>query len=333
MLLLVLATTARLAIQTPAGDDLDRFITAEMARRQVPGLSLAIIQDGKIQARAYGVLEQGSTRPVTTETLFQAGSISKPVAAAGALRLVEQGKLSLDAPVNDYLTGWKVPANRFTATRPVTLAGILSHTAGLTVHGFPGYAVNTQVATVRQVLDGAPPANTAPIRVDTTPGSIWRYSGGGYTVMQQMVADVTGRPFPEVLRESVLLPFGMTSSSYAQPLPAELAARTAAGYYQDRSLVEGRWHLYPEMAAAGLWTTATDLARFAVGIQETLAGRSPAVLSQAMARRMTTEVMGGYGLGLALSKRGEARSSSVTTAGTRDSTPCSRRRRRAVRVW
>lgn len=305
-LLALLAAAAPLGAQASGGDDLDRFIRAEMARRQLPGLSLAIIQDGKIEARAYGVIEKGGTIPVTPATLFQAGSISKPVAAAGALRLVEQGKLSLDAPVNDYLTSWKVPASRFTESKPVTLAGILSHTAGLTVHGFPGYAAAGPAATLVQVLDGAPPANTAPIRVDTTPGSIWRYSGGGYTVMQQMVVDVTGRPFPDFMRETVLVPFGMTGSTFAQPLAPEQAARTASGHYQDRRLVEGRWHVYPEMAAAGLWSTPSELARFAIGLQRTLAGESSVVLSQAMARRMVTERMNGMGLGLALSTRGGA---------------------------
>jgi len=142
--------------------------------------------------------------------------------------------------------------------------------------------------------------------VDTTPGSLWRYSGGGYTVMQQMVVDVTGRPFPDFMRETVLAPFGMTGSTFAQPLPPEQASRTASGHSADRRRVEGRWHVYPEMAAAGLWTTPSDLARFAIGLQRTLAGESRAVLSQDMARRMVTERMGGMGLGLALSTRGGA---------------------------
>jgi CubicO group peptidase (beta-lactamase class C family) len=282
-------------------DDLDQFIHAEMAKRQIPGLSLAVIQDGKIaEARAYGVVESGGSSAVTTTTLFQAGSISKPVAATAALQLVEQGKLSLDGNVNDILTSWKVPDNRFTVGKPVTLAGILSHTAGLTVHGFPGYEVGGPVATLAQVFDGTGPANTAPIRVDTFPGSTWRYSGGGYTVMQQMVVDLTRRPYPEFMRESVLQPLGMTSSTFEQPLPTPLAELTAGGHHGDRSRVEGRWHIYPEMAAAGLWTTASDLARFAIGIQRNLAGASRSVLSPEMARRMITERMGGMGLGLAL---------------------------------
>ena len=290
---------------TRPADDLDAFVTAQMAQRRIPGLSLAIIQDGRIvEARAYGVTEVGGSVRVTPSTLFQAGSISKPVAALGALRLVEQGKLSLDTDVNRTLTSWKVPVNDLTAAKPVTLRGLLSHTAGLTVHGFPGYDVNEPGPTVVQVLDGAKPANTPPVRVDIAPGSKWRYSGGGFTVMQLMVLDVTSQPFPEFMRQNVLEPIGMTSSSYAQPLPPAMAASTAAGHYQDQRPVRGRWHLYPEMAAAGLWTTPSDLARFAIEVQRSYAGTSSKVLSPAMTRRYLTHEQGGYGLGIAVQGTG-----------------------------
>jgi CubicO group peptidase (beta-lactamase class C family) len=305
--LLCLTPLAGLAAQSPSLDSLDAYVRTQMARREVSGLSLAIVQDGKIVvARGYGIADRATRAPVTAATLFQAGSISKPVAAVGALHLVERGKLSLDQDVNTYLTSWKLPGNGFTARANVTLRGILSHTAGLTVHGFPGYDVNDPVPTLVQVLDGSGPTNTAPIRVDTTPGSIWRYSGGGFTVMQQMVIDVTGMPYPRFMQEAVLSPMGMTASSYEQPQPSERATRTASGYYADRNPVQGRWHLYPEMAAAGLWTTASDLARFAIEIQETLAGRGHGVISPAMARQFVTEVKQDYGLGVGVSGAGRA---------------------------
>ncbi|HEY2064770.1 MAG TPA: serine hydrolase domain-containing protein [Gemmatimonadaceae bacterium] len=291
-----------------APDDLDAFVAAQMARRHLPGLSLAIVQDGKIvEARAYGVTDAGGTQPVTTTTLFQAGSISKSVAALGALHLVDDGKLSLDGDVNGYLRTWKVPDNELTARKYVTLRGLLSHTAGLTVHGFPGYAVTEQVPTLVQVLDGAPPANTPAIRVEALPGSRWSYSGGGYTILQQMMLDVAGQSFPDYMRRTVLAPIGMTNSSYEQPLPPALAARTAAGHYQGRERVEGRWHVYPEMAAAGLWTTPTDLAKFAIEVQQTAAGASSRVISPATARLMLTEQMSGDGLGVFLQDTGRAK--------------------------
>jgi CubicO group peptidase (beta-lactamase class C family) len=286
-------------VSAPSAVSLDDFIRSEMQKRQIQGLSLAIIQDGKIvKAKGYGVVEKGKEEPVTTSTLFQAGSISKPVSALGALILVEQGKLALDEDVNVRLTSWKVPENEFTKEKKVTLRGLLSHTAGLTVHGFPGYAVDGPIPTVVQILDGEKPANTAPIRVDFLPGSKWRYSGGGYTIMQQLLIDVAGRPFPEILRDSVLTPLGMLESSFQQPQPPDRAKLTASGYYQDRRPVPGRWHIYPEMAAAGLWTTPSDLARFAIGIQEAYTGKSDRTISKAMAHQMLAEVKNTYGLGV-----------------------------------
>jgi CubicO group peptidase (beta-lactamase class C family) len=278
-----------------------------MRKRQIPGLSLAVMQNGTIvKSKGYGVTEKGGETPVTVATLFQAGSISKPVSALGALRLVEHGKLVLDEDVNAKLITWKVPENAFTREKKVTLRGLLSHTAGLTVHGFPGYATDGPLPTLGQVLNGDKPANTAAIRVDLLPGSSWRYSGGGYTVMQQMIVDVTGKPFPNFMQETVLGPLGMDSSTFKQPLPADKAKLSANGHLNDRSLVKGRWHIYPEMAAAGLWTTPTDLLRFALGVQAAYSGKPDAVLSQQLATQMLTVEKDNYGLGVALQGSGPA---------------------------
>ncbi|HTQ51080.1 MAG TPA: serine hydrolase domain-containing protein [Candidatus Acidoferrales bacterium] len=286
---------------------LDDFITARMQQQHIPGLSLAIIQDGKIiKAKGYGFTDQSSRVPVTAHTLFLAGSVSKSVAAFGALRLVQEGQLTLDADVNTRLRTWKVPENKFTKDQKVTLREILSHSAGLTVHGFPGYARTASIPTLVQVLDGVKPANTPAIRVDTIPGSEWRYSGGGYTVMQQLMMDVTGNPFPKFMSDTVLQPLGMTNSTYEQPLPKDLAMLAATGYYASGRAVEGKWHVYPEMAAAGLWTTPSDLARFAIAIQQALAGKSNPVLSPATTRLMLTRQKANDGLGVFLGGRGQS---------------------------
>lgn len=288
-------------------DALDDIIKAEMQMRQIPGLSLAIIENGKIvRAQGYGVTEKGGKTPVGPHTLFQAGSVSKPVAALGALYLVEQGKLALDEDVNTRLLTWKLPDSALTAEQKVTLRRLLSHNAGLTVHGFPGYASNAPLPTVVQVLNGEQPANTAPIRVDIVPGSKVRYSGGGYTVMQQMLADVSGQAFPDYMRDAVLTPLGMQASSYVQAPPAERARLNASGHLADRSMVAGRWHVYPEMAAAGLWTNASDLARFAIGVQQSLAGTSNPVISAALTQQMLTPQAENAGLGLFLHGSGSA---------------------------
>jgi CubicO group peptidase (beta-lactamase class C family) len=261
---------------------------------KVPALSVAVVDDFKIaEVKAYGA---------SPTTLFQAGSISKPVAAAGALYLVEHGKLSLDEDVNKKLKTWKVPENEFTKTEKVTLRRLMSHTGGLTVHGFPGYDIDEPVPTLVQIFNGEKPANTPPIRVDITPGNQERYSGGGVTIEQQLMIDVTGKPFPAFMRETVLGPIGMDHSSYEQPLPPALAAQTATGTRADGTSIHGRWHVYPEMAAAGLWTTPTDLCKFAIEIALSRNGKSNRVLSEKMTREMLTPVKDEAGLGFFLEK-------------------------------
>ncbi len=257
-------------------------------------------------AKAYGVRQAGQPDVVTLDTLFQAGSISKPVTAMAALRHVEAGRWSLDDPINDRLVSWKLPANDLQKDQRVTLRRLLSHNAGTTVHGFPGYAVGAPVPTVVQVLDGEPPANTAPVRVDIVPGSKVRYSGGGTTIVQLMMTDQLKKPFPEIMAETVLRPLGMDHSSYEQPLPAERAAMTAVGTRRGGQPVEGRWHIYPEMAAAGLWTTPSDLARVAIEVSLAHAGKSSRVLSQAMTRQMLTPQAEDFGLGFAVDPEDDA---------------------------
>lgn len=285
-----------------------RWTLAErMANYQVPGVGIAVIDGGRVAwARGFGVKQAGTTDSVTPATLFQAASISKPVAQTAMLRLVERGTLDLDADVNRYLTSWKVPENRFTATEKVTLRRLASHSAGLTVHGFPGYRTTDSVPTTVQVLNGAKPANTRAVVVDTTPGAIGRYSGGGTTVTQLVLGDVTGKPFPALMRELVLGPAGMTQSTYEQPLPASRAAEAARAHNRAGAVLPGGWHVYPEMAAAGLWTTPTDLARWALAIADARAGRSSALLQQATARQMVTEVKNGFGIGPSVGGTGTA---------------------------
>ena len=276
-----------------AGDGLS--LADHMAALHVPGVSIAVIQNGEIAwARGFGVTRLGGPA-VTPDTLFQAASISKPVSALAVLRLVESGKLNLDTDVNQYLKTWKVPENQFTAKAKVTLRTLLTHTAGMTVHGFPGYAANSPLPTLVQILKGEPPANTPRIFVDTVPGTSGRYSGGGYVVAQQLLEDVTGIPFPQLMRDSVLMPIGMTHSTFEQPIPASRLQAVATPYDSEGRPVPGGPHVYPEMAPAGLWTTPSDLARYALEVQKALAGKS-SVLSAAMARQMLTPI-NGRGLG------------------------------------
>jgi CubicO group peptidase (beta-lactamase class C family) len=272
-----------------------------MQQFHMPGLSIAVIDHFRIVwAKGYVVTAAGSNTPVSTETLFQTGSISKAVAAMGTMHLVEQGKWSLDEDVNQKLVSWKVPENQFTQDQKVTLRRIMSHSAGTTVHGFDGYATDAPIPSLVQILNGQKPANNVPIVVDIVPGAKWRYSGGGVLIEQQLVIDVTGKPFPEFMRETVLEKIGMDHSTYEQPLPAAKAAMAASGTYQNGTMVPGKWHVYPEIAAAGLWTTPTDLAKCAIEMALSKVGKSNRVLSEKTTREMLTPQIDHVGLGFFL---------------------------------
>jgi CubicO group peptidase (beta-lactamase class C family) len=295
------------------GEDVHYTLAERMAKHRVPGVSIAVFDDYRlVWAKAYGVADTETGAPVTETTLFQAGSISKSVNALAVMTAVADGKLDLDTPINTYLATWKLPDNDLTKASPVTLRKLLSHTAGTTVHGFPGYAASLPVPTIVQVLDGAPPANTPAVRVDLAPGTEFRYSGGGTTISQLALVDVLGAPYPQITRDRVLGPLGMTASTYEQPLPPDKLATAAAGHHRDGSPVPGKRHTYPEMAAAGLWTTPTDLAKFFLELSLARAGKS-SLVPQDTATLMTTVVAkngpmptGGVGLGVFIMDRNGA---------------------------
>ena len=287
------------AVRADSGHDSAQTERQQMQRRHIPGLSIAIVDGGKIvKAKGYGVIEAGQTTAVTPDTLFMAASISKTVTAAAALVYVDKGKLSLEEDINSKLTTWKVPDSEFTRESKVTLRTALSHTAGLSAAYFDGYAVSELLPSLVQILNGQKPANSEPVRVGFVPGTRWSYSGGGYLVVQQLLIDVNGKPFPEVMQDTVLRPLGMTNSTFQQPLPPDRTSQAATGHRNDRAKVVGRWHVYPEMAAAGLWTTASDLGRFVIGLQQALAGAPKSMLTQSMARQMVTLQKDEYGLGV-----------------------------------
>jgi CubicO group peptidase (beta-lactamase class C family) len=290
------------AIVVKGQDSHGMNLQERMKHYKVPGVSIAFFSGGKIiWTREYGYANVEKMTPVTRETLFQAASISKPISTLAMLRLVQDGKLSLDEDVNVKLKSWKVPDNGFTKDQKVTLRRIVSHSAGLTVHGFGGYQPDEPLPTIKQILDGQAPANSKAVRVDTVPGSKWSYSGGGFTVMQLLLTEVTGKPFPDLLNEAVLHPIRMSHSTYALPLPKDLRSSAATAYGGNGKPIAGGFHVYPEMAAAGLWTTPSDLALAAIEIQNEYAGTSNKVLSKQMAHQMLTHQKDDWGLGVALS--------------------------------
>ncbi|MHA2494786.1 MAG: serine hydrolase domain-containing protein [Candidatus Hodarchaeales archaeon] len=273
----------------------------------IPGISIAVVNNFKVDwAEGFGVKRKGDTEKITSDTLFLAGSISKPVAALGALHLVEKNLIDLDDDVNDYLQAWKIPENGNYQPR-VTLRQILSHTAGLTVHGFPGYPRNVPLATELDILDGNAPANTPRIEVNLIPGLGFRYSGGGYTVLQRLMADILDQPFPDLMKKHVLDPLAMSNSTFKQPLPENLRGMEATGHHHTYGTpIQGKWHIYPEMAAAGLWTTPTDLAKFVIEVQKSKDGLSNKLISKELTEDMLSPQFGSdWGLGFGITNKGD----------------------------
>ena len=286
-----------------------RWTLAERAAHyRVPATSVAVMENGRIAwAAATGPKESGRPGQVDTQTMFAGASISKPPAAVLVLQLVEQGLVDLDVAVNRYLKRWQLPDNAFTAEAPVTLRWLLSHKAGTTVHGFGGAAVGEPAPTIIDTLEGRAPATTPPVRVDKRPGGAERYSGGGTTIVQLLLEDVTGKAFADLATERVFGPLGMTRSTYVQPLPEALRDNAASGHDAEGAVWPGRWVSTPQLAAGGIYTTPSDYARFLLGCREAWLGVPGAILGRGLAREMMTpQSQSTFGLGFEIFQRGEA---------------------------
>ncbi len=271
-----------------------RTIEEQMKLYNVKGMSIAVIKDHKIAwAKAYGWADEAEKRPMTTETLFEPGSISKSLNAVGILKLAQDKKVDLYTDVNQYLTSWKFPYDSVSKGKKITLAEILSHNAGLTVHGFPGHNRNSDIPTVIQVLDGKSPAVTPAVRSEFEPGLKFQYSGGGTTISQLLLTDITGKAYDQWMYENVLKPIGMTHSSYAFPNSKSDLSKYSSAYYPDGSPVLNKFRLYPEQAAAGLWMTPSDLCQYIIDMQLAYKGGKSKVLNPEMVKLHLSPYNGG----------------------------------------
>lgn len=279
-------------------------IEERMKHHNIMGVSVAVIYNFKLDwAKGYGWADVSEQRPVTETSLFQAASISKSLNGVGILKLVQDGKLDLSTDINQYLISWKFPYDSVSKGKPITLSALLSHTAGLTIHGFPGYAQGEPLPTVLQILDGEKPANTEAVRSFLEPETRVVYSGGGTTITQLIVTDVTGRPYDEFMQKTVLEPLRMNNSSFMQPPAAGKSKLLASGYKGDGTPVKGKFHIYPEQAPAGLWTNPTDLGKYIIETALSFNGKSEKVLTSEYTNMRLEPVMEDAALGVFVARK------------------------------
>jgi CubicO group peptidase (beta-lactamase class C family) len=307
------AHTARIAEiesgQSRSSSDDDSLTIEELLERhRVPSVSVAVIDEFDVAwTRSWGVADAESQATATDETLYQAASISKPVAALASLKATQLGLFHLDQDINTILSSWKLPGSPFGDGAAVTPRMLMSHTSGLgDGFGFPGYDPGEILPTVSQMLDGEPPSRLPAVQLVRPAMTAYQYSGGGIEIQQLLLTDVVGASFSQLMQDWILQPIGMTSSTFEQPLPVELEHMAARAHDKQGTAMDARWHVYPEQAAAGLWTTPADLATFLVEVQRTLAGQSTTVVDRATMRNMVTPVgIGPFAVGFIVSQKGD----------------------------
>jgi CubicO group peptidase (beta-lactamase class C family) len=274
---------------------------------QTPGVSIAVINNYQIEwVKGFGVKEWKKNEPITSDTLFQAASISKPIFALAVMRLVQEGKIDLDEDVNNYLTSWKIPDINEWQPK-ITMRQLLSHSAGLTVSGFPGYLPTEEIPSLIQILNGEKPSNTGAVRVNIMPGMHFRYSGGGTTVAQLVIENILKKPFPTIMRELILNPFGMEQSTFGLHLPLDWQEHTAVGHSIKYQPLKHKWHIYPEQAAAGLWTNPKQLASLGIQLQKILMNNTEHVIhSSTLLEMLTPQTDSQMGIGFFLNENGHS---------------------------
>ena len=274
----------------------------------VQGVSIAVIHNYQLQwARGYGWADEKEKKSVDNTTLFQAASISKSLNAVALLRLVQEGKVDIDNDIRMYLKTWSLPSDSFGSNAPVTLKGLLSHTAGISTRAFAGYRRGDSLPTLIQMLEGRSPANSEKIHSVRAAAKLADYSGGGILISRQVVEDVTGMPYDKYLYKKVLRPLGMTRSFFTQPPFASRERELATGYSYEGTEVPGKYHIYPEMAPDGLWTNPTELSKFIINTQRSYSGKTGLLLSPAITRLQLTPCMSNFGLGVFIDQKGKSR--------------------------
>ncbi|MCX6305896.1 MAG: serine hydrolase [Bacteroidetes bacterium] len=291
-----------------AGEPCKTFsIRDRMQYFDVPGLSIAVMKDHQIEwAKSYGVKEKGTNDSVTLNTMFQAASMSKPVTAMIALKLEEEKKINLEQDINQQLKTWHLPENEFTRQRAVTPGLLMLHLGGLNVPSFPGYSKYDSIPGVKDILNGTSPSNTEAVKVVLVPGSKWSYSGGGYTVLQLLMEEVSGKSFPKLMKDDLFDPLNLSNSTFEHNLTKKQQKSIAKAYKEDGKMVGGGYHIYPEKAAAGLWTTSMDYARMMIELEKSYLGEPGKIIRPETSRKMLKRYRGDMALGIVLKNNGDS---------------------------
>ncbi|NBP71013.1 MAG: class A beta-lactamase-related serine hydrolase [Cytophagia bacterium] len=271
------------------------------------GVSVALISNYElVWAKGFGVTEIGTSDSVTTQTLFQAASISKPVTALAIVKKIQEGKLFLNDNVDDRLTSWRVPKNNYTSSSAVTVKHLLSHTGGVanSYYHIPGYLETDQLPTIIDCLNGRMPAQNDPVKITATPGTQFSYSNCGYWILEALLEDLEKRTFEDLVADEILFPIGMANSTF-ESAPSNLKFKSiAAGHLDKNKLIDGKYYRIRPQSSGGLWCTPTDLAKFLILIQKSMKGDAIDIINKEYATLMTTPVMGSYGLGFSNEVRG-----------------------------
>ncbi len=279
--------------------EIDYFVYELMNKYHVPVISLAIIDNGRVVKKKIYTIDK--KLKVSVDSLFQSASIGKSVVAYAALRLVDEEKINLDQDVNIYLSNWKIPSSRYTKKKKITLRNILSMTSGLSVSGFYGHFINDELPTLKQILNGEPPAENQSVRSIFIPGSRYYYSGGSYEVLEQLLIDMSGEPFNAFMQQTVLSPLQMDHSQFVAILPKPLWSQAVPGFLSNGEMIEGKWKIISALGAGGMWTTATDLAKFVINIIDSFHGKQTGLISKKLAYEMLSRQKNtDFGLGFVI---------------------------------
>ncbi len=286
--------------------DIRYNIIERMQFYKVPLVSMAIVDDGKILwSKAYGKRKVASVSTADVNTIYQTASISKSINALAVLKLVQEGKISLQKDIREYLKTWELPNNKFSTSRKITLANLLSHTSGLGTVGFFGYKITDTIPSLNQILSGIKPANSDPVQSINFPGAEYFYSGGGTTLIRKILEDRFKTNYASLIQTNVLTPLNMKRSTYNQPLQ-KAENNFASGYVGDGQVIQGGYHVFPELAPDGLWSNANDIAKFILSIQKSLKGEN-ALLQKHTVLQMFSKVLptSNYTLGFVVEDKGD----------------------------